>query len=144
MPILEINILGSKIEIDYQEDEKEKLIYLIEQFKLRLSELENLKVRFADNKIIFLAALKAEDTIYELKKTIQDQKKIINSSNDKQEKIDDKIKEIINMKDQVFSLNEKNQKLENQNTINMKAIEKLNQKIVSLISKIVNTRDNDY
>ena len=50
------------------------------------------------------------------------------------EKIDDKIKEIINMKDQVFSLNEKNQKLENQNIINMKTIEKLNQKIVSLIN----------
>ena len=144
MPILEINILGSKIEIDYQENEKEKLIYLIEQFKLRLSELENLKVRFADNKIIFLAALKAEDTIYELKKTIQDQKKIINSSNVKKENIDDKIKEIINIKDQVFSLNEKNQKLENQNIINMKTIEKLNQKIVSLINKIVGTRNNDY
>ena len=144
MPILEINILGSKIEIDYQENEKEKLIYLIEQFKLRLAELENLKVRFADNKIIFLATLKAEDTIYELKKTIQDQKKIINSSNVKKEKIDDKIKEIINMKDQVFSLNEKNQKLENQNIINMKTIEKLNQKIVSLINKIVGTRNIDY
>ena len=144
MPILETSILGSRMEISYQEDEKEKLIHLIGQFKLRLSELENLKVRFADNKIIFLAALKAEDTIYELKKTIQDQKKIINSSNVKKEKIDDKIKEIINMKDQVFSLNEKNQKLENQNIINMKTIEKLNQKIVSLINKIVGTRNNDY
>ena len=40
MPILEINILGSEIEINYQEDEKEKLMHLIEQFKLRLSELE--------------------------------------------------------------------------------------------------------
>ena len=144
MPILEINILGSKIKIEYQAGEKDKLVYLIEQFRLRLFEYENIKAKFTDNKIIFLAALKAEDTIYELKKTIQDQKKIINSSNVKKEKIDDKIKEIINMKDQVFSLNEKNQKLENQNIINMKTIEKLNQKIVSLINKIVGTRNNDY
>ena len=76
MPILEINILGSKIEISYQEGEKEKLLYLIDQFKLRLSELDNLKVRFADNKIILLAALKAEDNIYELKQETDKQKKI--------------------------------------------------------------------
>ena len=31
MPILKVNILGSKIEIDHQENEKEKLIHLIEQ-----------------------------------------------------------------------------------------------------------------
>ena len=56
MPILEINILGSNIEISYQEGEKEKLLYLVKQFKLRLSKFENLKVRFADFKIILLAA----------------------------------------------------------------------------------------
>ena len=76
MPILETNILGSRMEISYQEDEKEKLIHLIEQFKLRLSELENLKVRFADNKIMLLAAIKAEDNIYELKQISQNLKKI--------------------------------------------------------------------
>ena len=75
MPILETNILGSKIEIHYHENEKGKLINLIEQFNLRLSEIEDLKGRFSDNKIILLAALKAEDNINELKKIIDDQKK---------------------------------------------------------------------
>ena len=42
MPILEINILGSNIEISYQEGEKEKLLNLVKQFKLRLSKFENL------------------------------------------------------------------------------------------------------
>ena len=55
MPILEINILGSTIEINYQENEKEKLMHLIQQFKLRLSEFKDIKGRFSDNKIIFLA-----------------------------------------------------------------------------------------
>ena len=77
MPILEINILGSVIEINYQEDEKEKLLDLIEQFKIRLSEFENIKGRFSDNKIIFLAALKAEDDILELKKKIDNSSKKI-------------------------------------------------------------------
>ena len=88
MPILEINILGSNIEISYQEGEKEKLLYLVKQFKLRLSKFENLKVRFADFKIILLAALKAEDIIYELNQTIENQNKVIKSSTIQQEQID--------------------------------------------------------
>ena len=143
MPILEINILGSKIEINYQEDEREKLTHLIEQFKLRLSEFENLKGRFADNKIMLLAALKTEDNIYELMQKINNQKKMIESSLIHQEKFDDKIREIVNLKDQLSLLNEKNQKLEGQQKITMNEIGKLNKKLISLIDKIMNTNNND-
>jgi len=143
MPILEINILGSKIEINYQEVEKEKLTNLIKQFNLRLSEFNNLKGKFADNKIILLAALKAEDDICELKQTIDDQKKIINSLNHQQKQIDEKIREIVNLKDQLFSINKINQKLEEQNKINMNEFEKLNKKLISLINKITNTHNID-
>ena len=143
MPILEINILGSKIEINYQEGEKEKLANLIKKFNLRLSELENLKGRFSDNKIILLAALKAEDDIYELKQTIDSQKKIINSSNTQKDQIDNKIREIVNLKDELSSLNKRNQKLEELNKITMNEFEKLNKKLISLIDKIINANNNN-
>ena len=142
MPILEINILGSKIEIDYQENEKDKLIHLIEQFKLRLSELENLKGKFSDNKIIFLATLKVEDDIFELKKIMNNQKKIIDSLNIQQDQVDNKIKEIVNLKDQVSLLDKKNKRIEEQNTITQKEYEKLNNKLMILIDKIINTNIN--
>ena len=143
MPILEINILGSNIEISYQEGEKEKLLYLVKQFKLRLSKFENLKVRFADFKIILLAALKAEDIIYELKQTIDNQNKAIESSSIQQGQIDNKIREIVKLKDELFLLNEKNKDLEEQNNKTINEIEKLNNKLISLIDKIVNTNKND-
>ena len=38
MPILKTEILGSEIEINYEEVEKERLTKLINQFKKRLSE----------------------------------------------------------------------------------------------------------
>jgi len=142
MPILEINILGSKIEIDYQENEKDKLIHLIEQFKIRLSELENLKGRFSDNKIIFLAALKVEDDIFELKKIVNNQKKLIDSLNIQQGKVDNKIKEIINLKDQVSLLDKKNKKIEEKNTATLEEYEKLNNKLMMLINKIIDTKNN--
>ena len=143
MPILEINILGSNIEISYQEGEKEKLLYLTKQFKLRLSEFENLKVRFADFKIILLAALKAEDIIYELKQTIDNQNKVIESSSIQQEQIDNKIREIVKLKDELFLVNEKNKDLEEQNNKTINEIEKFNNILISLIDKIVNTNKND-
>ena len=143
MPILEINILGSNIEISYQEGEKEKLLHLTKQFKLRLSEFENLKVRFADFKIILLAALKAEDIIYELKQTIDNQNKVIESSSIQQEQIDNKIREIVKLKDELYLANEKNKDLEDQNNKTINEIEKLNNKLISLIGKIVNTNKND-
>ena len=142
MPILEINILGSIIEINYQENEKEKLMHLIQQFKLRLSEFKDIKGRFSDNKIIFLAALKAEDNIFELKKTLDSQKKIIDSFNIQERKIEDKIKEIINLKDQVSFLDKKNKKLEELNSITIKEYEKINKKIITLIDKIIDTNNN--
>jgi len=144
MPILEINILGSKIAINYQKDEKEKLTNYIEQFKQRLSEFKNLEGKFTDNKIILLAALKAEDNIYELKQIIDDQKKIIDSSNTQQGQIDNKIREIVNLKDQLASLNETNQKYEEINNITLNKFEKINNKLLFLIDKIINTNKNDY
>ncbi len=143
MPILEINILGSIIEINYQENEKEKLMHLIQQFKIRLSEFKDIKGRFSDNKIIFLAALKAEDNIFELKKTLDSQKKIIDSSNTQKGQINNKIREIVNLKDQISSLDKKNQILEEQNKITMNEFEKLNKKLISLIDKIINANNNN-
>ena len=143
MPILEINILGSNIEISYQEGEKEKLLYLVKQFKLRLSKFENLKVRFADFKIILLAALKAEDIIFELKQTIDNQNKAIESSSIQQGQIDNKIREIVKLKDELFLVNEKNKDLEEQNNKTINEIEKFNNILISLIDKIVNTNKND-
>ena len=66
MAIIKIEILGSQIEINYEVNEQEKLISLIENFKKRLSDFPN-NERVSSNTIIFLAALKAEDQLAELK-----------------------------------------------------------------------------
>ena len=51
MPILKTNILGSEIEINFQNDEKKRLYKLINVFKERLGEFNNLKGKYTDNKI---------------------------------------------------------------------------------------------
>ena len=66
MAILKIEILGSQIQINYEINEREKLINLIENFKKRLSDFPK-NERISNNTIIFLAALKVEDQLAELK-----------------------------------------------------------------------------
>ena len=144
MPILNINILGSKIEVDYQENEREKLIQLIEQFKKRLSEFESLKGRFGDNKIIFLAALKGEDEIFGLQKNLHDKTNEKNLLPLIDEKIDIKNKAIVKLKDQISFLKKENQKLADQNKITINRFKELNEKLTLLINKIMNVNNNEY
>ena len=69
MPILKTEILGSQIEINYENDEYDRLINLVNHFKNRLAQFPN-NGRVGVNSIIFLAALKAEDELEGIKNEI--------------------------------------------------------------------------
>ena len=73
MPRIKIEILGSKIEINYQENEYSKLLYLIENFKKRLNNFKN-DGRISTNTILVLSALKAEDELEDFKEFFENNK----------------------------------------------------------------------
>ena len=54
MPTLKTEILGSFIEINYDNAEKNKLKKIIEKFNNRLLDFKNLEGKVSDNKILFL------------------------------------------------------------------------------------------
>jgi cell division protein ZapA (FtsZ GTPase activity inhibitor) len=97
MPILKTEILGSEIEIIYEEVEKERLTKLINQFKKRLSEIpQNGKIN--DKAIIFLSALKIEDELEENKKLLLNNKIDKNKINEKSQIISKLNNQIILLK----------------------------------------------
>jgi septal ring factor EnvC (AmiA/AmiB activator) len=107
MPILKTEILGSSIEISYQENEYDVLCKLIQVFKDRLIEFPN-SGKHSVNTILFLAALKAEDELSEQKIKIQKEKKY-NESDKKiiieNDNINEKLnQEIISLKQQLQTL----------------------------------------
>jgi cell division protein ZapA (FtsZ GTPase activity inhibitor) len=109
MPILKIEILGSEIEIIYEEAEKEKLIKLINQFKQRLSKFpQNGKIN--DKAIIFLSALKIEDELEENKKLL------LNNNVDKN-KINENSQIISKLNNQIILLKTKTNELHSNNVI---------------------------
>ena len=145
MPILETEIFGSKIEINYREGEKEKLIDLIDRFKKRLLEFKDLQGKVTDSKILFLAALKTEDHIFDLneKFLLQNKEKIAtkNLSLD----LNNKIKEIINLKDNILILNKENKRLKDLNEKSLKEIDRINNRLSASIKRILfELKNNDF
>ena len=136
MPTLKTEILGSPIEINYKDSEKEKLIKIIEKFNDRLLDFENLRGKVSDKKILILAALKTEDQIVDrnimkAKETeiINNQKKAIN--------INDITQEIIQLKDIESKLNIENSKLKNLISKAFNELDKMEKKIIDLTDKII-------
>ena len=144
MPTLKTEILGSIIEINYKESEKDKLRKIIERFNERLLDFENLRGKVSDKKILILAALKAEDQIIDIRnitlkkekeqEIIDKQKKTIN--------INDITQEIIQLKDIKNKLNIENNELKNLISKAFIELDNIEKKIIDSTDKII-SQSND-
>ena len=141
MPTLKTEILGSPIEINYEESEKDKLIKIIEKFNDRLLDFENLRGKISDKKILILAALKAEDQIIDKSLTKEKETEIINNKK-KEININDITQEIIQLKDTESKLNIENSKLKNLISKAFSELDKMEKNIIDLTDKII-SQSND-
>ena len=138
MAILKIEILGSQIEINYEINEREKLISLIENFKKRFSDFPS-NGRANNNTIIFLAALKAEDQLVEFKNKADRDKSNLELMN-KQVSIIEKLNnEITLLQDQLKELNLSNIREKKISSNAEKSIDRFEKILVSIQKKIINT-----
>ena len=136
MPTLKTEILGSPIEINYEESEKDKLIKIIEKFNDRLLDFENLRGKISDKKILILAALKAEDQIIDRSLTKEKETEIIDNQK-KAININDITQEIIQLKDIENKLNIENSKLKNLISKAFSELDKMEKNIIDLTDKII-------
>jgi len=141
MPTLKTEILGSPIEINYKDSEKEKLIKIIEKFNDRLLDFENLRGKISDKKILILAALKAEDQVIEKSLTKEKETEIIDNQK-KAININDITQEIVQLKDIERKLNIENSKLKNLISKASSELDKMEKNIIDLTDKII-SQSND-
>ena len=140
MPILKIEILGSEIEIIYEEAEKEKLIKLINQFKQRLSKFpQNGKIN--DKAIIFLSALKIEDELEENKKLLLNNNADKNKINENSQIISKLNKQIILLKTETNELHSNNVIESNKYLQVLDKVQNLEKLIESIKTKIKDALD---
>ena len=138
MAILKIEILGSQIQINYEINEQEKLINLIENFKKRLSEFPK-NERISNNTIIFLAALKAEDELAELKIIADKSLANIEKINKHVVTINKLNKEVTLLQDQLKELNLSNIYEKNISSNTLEALDRFKRKLESIQKKIKDT-----
>ena len=143
MPTLKTEILGSLIEINYEEEEKDKLIKIIEKFNDRLLDFKNLEGKVSDNKILFLAALKAEDEIFDFTNKSKSSLKEVEDIYKKQiEKINNLNQEIIELKDKINELNANNNELQNLNSKAFDELDLIEKQLNGLTNKIISQNNN--
>ena len=143
MPTLKTEILGSFIEINYEEDEKDKLIKIIEKFNDRLLDFKNLEGKVSDNKILFLAALKAEDEIYDFTNESKSSLKKVENIYKKQiKKINDLNQEIIELKDKINELNGTNNDLQDLNSKASHELDLIQKQLNAVMNKIISQNNN--
>ena len=142
MPTLKTEILGSIIEINYQEAEKEKLERLISKFRKRISEFNHNIRQISDSKIIFLAALKAEDHLEEIENLLEKKDKEKKISNDRKNIINNLTKEIISLKDQISKLESHKSSYEEIDFKTLKNINTIEDHLDKILHKILATNKN--
>ena len=142
MPTLKTEILGSIIEINYQEAEKEKLERLISKLRGRISEFNHNIGQISDSKIIFLAALKAEDHLEEIEHLLEKKNKEKKISNDQKNIINNLTKEIISLKDQISKLETHKSSYEEIDFKTLKNINTIEDHLDKILHKILATNKN--
>ena len=142
MPTLKTEILGSIIEINYQEAEKEKLERLISKLSRRINEFNHNIGQISDSKIIFLAALKAEDHLEEIENLLEKKDKEKKISNDQKNIINNLTKEIISLKDQISKLESHKSSYEEIDFKTLKNINTIEDHLDKILHKILATNKN--
>jgi len=142
MPTLKTEILGSIIEINYQEAEKEKLERLISKLRGRISEFNHNIGQISDSKIIFLAALKAEDHLEEIENLLEKKDKEKKISNDQKNIINNLTKEIISITDQIRKLESHKSSYEEIDFKTLKNINTIEDHLDKILHKILATNKN--
>ena len=141
MPTFKTEILGSLIDINYEEPEKDKLKKIIEKFNDRLLDFENIRGKISDKKILILAALKAEDEIIDKTLTKEKEEEVIKNQK-KNININNITQEIIQLKDLKSKLIIENNELKNLISKAFSELDKMEKNIIDLTDKII-SQSND-
>ncbi len=122
MPIYKALILNKEINVNYEEDQKDKLVKAINVINSKLASYNNMNGKISDSKLLSFLAIKLQAELLELNekkdKKIILEKKIENSNNQN-----------INLNDKIYQLQEENKLLKEENKL-------INNDIVSIQNQI--------
>tara|TARA_Y100000996_G_scaffold408217_1_gene386934 strand:+ start:228 stop:632 length:405 start_codon:yes stop_codon:yes gene_type:complete len=122
MPVYKALILNKEISVNYEANQKEKLIEAINAINSELGNYDNLNGKISDNKLLSFLAIKLQAELLDLNKNKQ---KNINL----EKKFTDSNSQNINLNDKLYQLREQNKLLKEENEL-------INQELVKIQSQI--------
>ena len=122
MPVYKALILNKEISVNYEANQKEKLIEAINAINSELGNYDNLNGKISDSKILSFLAIKLQAELLDLNKDKQ-----INTNLEK--KFTDSNSQNINLNDKLYQLREQNKLLKEENEL-------INQELVKIQSQI--------
>ena len=122
MPVYKALILNKEISVNYEANQKEKLIEAINAINSELGNYDNLNGKISDSKILSFLAIKLQAELLDLNKDKQ-----VNTNLEK--KFTDSNSQNINLNDKLYQLREQNKLLKEENEL-------INQEIVKIQSQI--------
>ena len=122
MPTYKALILNKEISVNYEENEKEKLIEAVKSINSKLESYNVQKGKISDNKLLSFLAIKLQAELLEL-----EQNKL--NHNIVEKNFENANKKNISLNDKIYELTEKNELLKKENEL-------INQELVSIKSQI--------
>ena len=122
MPVYKALILNKEISVNYEVNQKEKLIEAINAINSELGNYDNLNGKISDTKLLSFLAIKLQAELLDLNKNKQ-----ININLEK--KFTDSNSQNINLNDKLYQLREQNKLLKEENEL-------INQELVKIQSQI--------
>ena len=122
MPTYKALILNKEISVNYEENEKEKLIEAVKSINSKLESYNVQNGKISDNKLLSFLAIKLQAELLEL-----EQNKL--NHNIVEKNFENANKKNISLNDKIYELTEKNELLKKENEL-------INQELVSIKSQI--------
>ena len=132
MPVYKALILNKEISVNYEENQKDKLIEAIDQINNKLKEYDNLSGKISDSKLLSFVAIKLQAELLDF-----EEKKIKDSFLEK--KMNDSNSENIALNDKLYRLNQENEILKKENDIINQELNKIEKQINVIINLIKKT-----
>ena len=129
MPVYKAYILNKEISINYEYNQKEKLIEAIKSINSKLQNYDNLNGKISDSKLLSFLAIKLQAELIEINENREKKFKDSNSEN-------------INLNDKLYELREQNKLLREENELINQDLIQIRKQIDIIINLIKKTYED--
>ena len=135
MPVYKASILNKEINVNYEENQKTKLVEAIDSINTKLDSYDNLNGKISDIKLLSFLAIKLQAELLELKENKQ--REII-----KEKKFNESNIKNISLNDKLYKLREQNEILKNENDLINLELTKLQSQINIILDLVKKTYED--